>query len=636
MRVIVLLTFIFSLSSWGNNSELLWEKFFIEDKVKDKITQALTTTLTRSEFIVTTKIKLKRLPPPNFPENPVSSPLKLSDKNMMDQGDYIAFSKVGLEVPILEKYNRKQKFKDYFKTRHQFESNKNLFKLIKSATAKVILDSGLSEEKANIAKTLVQSIDLSIGPVEFELEFTSATMKVLKKKQDLNAVAAPKVETREEKIDRYIARFANGIGLFLSTLLFGILAFLLLRQYGKILRERKEGEAQQEQAQAIQMQQQEEKERQKQEQQAAAAAAAQGPHKDIHLQGGLKRFQSYYQSSQSASINMVKRWIEEGTEKSKPVLAYLAQNLENEVLLGMFDHITTNQRSKWKDIIEDCSDHEMDEHGDTLLNEAMVREITGGDIVSDSELLDLLIAITAQEGAKFIQENQDLSAPFLTCLSSQKASEIFNLIDINEAESLLTAGGQLNTSQIPWKKLRNALTQYCSIGGHNPFFEKVQAMLPSASIDREALLYKSLASKFPQETLINLGKNLFPASAINNLDDVTLKHFLLDYPMKEKIEMLLSLEDEKRTSYIELFAEKGSNARDMLDYEFKIIRSDKEKLAEIEQERDKHWNSFVTFIRENTGVEDIQDGLSIALNSYLKEFYQENENSNVVPLKKTG
>lgn len=101
-RILTLLFLLIVLPATAKNLE--WQKIELEDKVDFIYNKHLISQFKASDFIVKTKVQYNNPGMPKF-DDLNKDTIKVSDVAFDEsKGDYIAFSKVGLEVPIVGKY----------------------------------------------------------------------------------------------------------------------------------------------------------------------------------------------------------------------------------------------------------------------------------------------------------------------------------------------------------------------------------------------------------------------------------------------------------------------------------------------------------------------------------------------------
>lgn len=114
MYMVFLLLIVSSFGCASAQTALEWQKVSMEEKITNKIRSAVSKVLKSNQYIVETEVKINDPGPPNF-DDMQKVGLKVSDIDFDDsKGDYIAFSKIGLEVPVIEKYyaDHQQKLKE--------------------------------------------------------------------------------------------------------------------------------------------------------------------------------------------------------------------------------------------------------------------------------------------------------------------------------------------------------------------------------------------------------------------------------------------------------------------------------------------------------------------------------------------
>src|SRR5690606_37507823 len=76
-----------------------------------------------------------------------------------------------------------------------------------------------------------------------------------------------------------------------------------------------------------------------------------------------------------------------------------------------------------------------------------------------------------------------------------------------------------------------------------------------------------------------------------------LKTVLSSYPLEKKIKMLLSVDEETRSIFMDIFAPEGSKANDLVMIEFESYERDEREMEKIAENAPKHWHDFVLYTR---------------------------------------
>ena len=225
--VVATLFFISFLNVGLASPSLEWQKLRLEEKIMSEIDSSVSGLLERNQYFIDVNIDYSDPGMPNF-DDLEKTGLKVSDIDFdKSSGGYIAFSKVGLEVPVLEKYNQENQRK--LKELYRFNESYDLFKNIEAIGVSVFLSDSLDEALISKVKKVTNSLRLAYGDVT-----ASFTFEVLPLENKIPTVIKPKEGMSLKDILNFIARFGNAIGLILATLLFGIVTYLLMKKYWEL------------------------------------------------------------------------------------------------------------------------------------------------------------------------------------------------------------------------------------------------------------------------------------------------------------------------------------------------------------------------------------------------------------------
>ena len=155
--------FLISLTALAQ-TPLSWQKVELEDKILIKVKSNLGNVLETNQFLVEVEAKVNDPGMPNF-EDIVKKGSKVSDVKFDDsKGDYIAFSKVGLEIPVVEDFHKdnQQKLKEMYRYSEAFD----LFKNLEDVSINVYLSDLLKPGEVEIAKNVVNNLKFPLGEIK--------------------------------------------------------------------------------------------------------------------------------------------------------------------------------------------------------------------------------------------------------------------------------------------------------------------------------------------------------------------------------------------------------------------------------------------------------------------------------------
>ena len=128
-----------------------WQKVELQEKVARKVDLAVSSILDRKDFLVEVDISVLTPPTPNFDKRKTGGPRESDAEFEESSRDYIVFSELGLEAPVLGKAeNEKQQ---YLKDLWKFNKSNDIFSNLDSATIFLYIDKKINQETVDSVKT---------------------------------------------------------------------------------------------------------------------------------------------------------------------------------------------------------------------------------------------------------------------------------------------------------------------------------------------------------------------------------------------------------------------------------------------------------------------------------------------------
>jgi hypothetical protein len=570
------------------------------------------------------KVRLSNVDPKNIPE------------------DSILFSKLGLEAPLIDDFNdfqpdgkiilsygdATQKAKEKLtaekskqaKLKEKLNALKNkpkpsaveqiwkynqsidIFQNLKSVKIKVQLSKELVTSTRDTISDVLNGLTFNLGKIKpaLTIEYVDMTENFSK------GIKTSKLTD----ILGWLSRFSTALGLVMASLLIGVLAWVLFNRYEKL---------------------------QEMERNAAAAGSGAGDDEDdddddddsdldagmmgmgndLSERGlnGIERFKTFLLKNNVDAALLVKKWIKLGDKDEVNALRALVQQLENNELSKVFAILSQNERNSWKGFLDRTIDSDGLRKANLFISNQIVEEIIVPSAITDPEALDLLLRIKPENAAKFVQENPEEGKILMNVMNTKFVAKIIDYIDNSKVDGIINSSLEFNESSLEsmLDSFKSKLKNYQSVVSRTPFLERVIELIPIAAPSRENALYKALGKSGEQESLYDLAMDNFPAVLIVKLPSFFIKDLLQRYPMEQKIEMFLSVEEQIREQFIPIYAPAGSKANDMLELEFQKAENDLVFQKNIRSNREQIWKSFVDYsrktIKSNKAIKRDIDGI---------------------------
>ena len=619
MKLILALVFILISNLVLAQTNIQWQKVELEEKIQNKIRTNLRNILEPNQYFIEVEVLINEPGMPNF-DDLKKKGAKVSDIKFDDsKGDYIAFSKVGLEVPVVDDLfdDHQQKLKEMYRFQESFD----LFKNITDVKVNVFTSDLLTPEQVQFAKTVVDNLKFPVGDIKPKVNFSS--VKIEKKKEDLKDLSLPakKPEVEKEKpltmkdILDFVSRFGNAFGLILATVLFGVISFMLLKKWELINKPHQEAAKE------------EPKEEEKTEEETAAEIeSSEEKMYALSSEENFARFRHFSQTSPSEAIILLKGWINEANEQSLSAIKAVAQQLTDEELVTLFKGLNDTEREQWKEHLDEFMDGKSLAIANKFVCEEVVRTMIDPGKVNDLDVIDLVLNLSLDVACKFVVEKPENGKILMNLLNPQMISKILNRLNESDANNIMMKSMDFDFAEVTdnFLHFKVELKAYMELQKRKPFNSKILQMVADFNPLKEILLYSYLGKSGMYDEMTLVAKQFLPFACIPLLPKDLLKDIMQSYPMAKKVQVLAVCESDLKAILTNAFAVEGSSARQMLDLEFDNISGNASTLSKFQAQKDTILKEFVQFCRDFvlTNKEYEQD-ISVLVGEWVRTMQSE-------------
>jgi hypothetical protein len=624
VRILLALLLLHSaIAGAYTGNSLTWQKLALEEKVQRKFNATLGSVLKDNQYIVEVEVEAADPDGPNFGANDKKTGPRVSDLTMGEsRGDYIAFSKVGLEVPVLDKFLDEDRTK--LMNLYRFNESYDLFKNISGLAVTIYLSDKLPADLIEIAKKLVASTKLAVSGVKPQIKYQSIAMEWVDpeqlKKQADDARARRQAEIEQQKKEKegpkiwgkdwleWASRWGNAFGLVLAASIIAYIALSLFREW-KAFMEKYAA------MQAAKAEPQKDNGKDDAGNDGSPLAAAGKQEDDMAISHGFERFKQCLEQHPDDAVTIVRTWLNEGDDRALLALRSVAQQAAPEDLEKLMAGLSEAQRDKWKGLLgKHLEVPELNAANKHIFQE-VVKSFLVPSRIRDGELLNLIMELSPRATGEFLAKNPTQVGILMNILSPSVVGKILGEVDDQTADKWLVEGSQFDLvamgSHVP--PLKEALKAFKLASAPAPFAQRLMTMIPLATPAREGNLYRALARSGNPAMVLEVASKTFPSELVLELPRTFLKEVLQSYPVSKRVEILHSRPEDVRDTLLDVLAEAGTPARDLLDMELENIGRDPGRGATIEARAEEIWQDFVqnsrTVLSKNGSYAAIADQL---------------------------
>lgn len=610
MKLIVILLAISCMKLSSAESfmpSIEWQKASLKRDITHKIERRLDTVIENKRYFLDVKILASMPPMPDFsiPTEQPPEGIRFSNRTPdQSSGDYIVFSKFGLEIPTVSAMEPAPapKKSDY-EFKWKYNRSLDIFQNIEEIEIAVSLNQDYPEEFRVMLQAIIESVDLGVLDIEPIYTFNYINLSPLSEKSEeviAKADEATPVETKPDLIE-LISKFSNAIALILATLLLGIISFILLKKYEKI----KKDDRMSLQGALNSEEKREDEKKDKNDELAAGAGGSNNGKDEGHHIDGFERFTNYLESNPNEAIMIIRKWIKANRVECKKALYGLVKSLDTKSLSNIFDKIPSQFREDWKSIINEKEAYISDLNEiEAFVSNEIIQDIIVPSAIQDDDLLEIIVNMTDSNSAQFISDNPEMGAYYLQLLNTKQIGQIFNLLDQPQITKALKFMTKTSGEDIALhaQELKEAITPYSNIEVEDSAIKKIAELLPLSAISKDQPLYDSLRDAKAFGAVARLAKDHFPSFLIKNLSEQLTESLLSSYPIKKKAELFYILDEQTREHFYECLGEAGDTAKEMIQIELDNFESNEVASKDLEKRSTLIWEEFVGHSRKKISI----------------------------------
>ncbi len=598
------------LNSSGALTSLDWQKVNLEKLIRAKIDKTLSSIIKYSDYIVDVEIITTPARKPKFtPSEDNSSSEAVKKERAGIDGvrindilpdklpeDYVVFSKLGLEAPLIEDFNNFKKDdskKDgnadkgelpSFEQLWKFNKSLDIFNNLEQVRIQVKLSDNLQESTRAIVSEVLNGINFNLNQVKPEIRVNYIDLS-----EKLSVAGVFNQEALE-----LLQRFEVILAILLGSLILGTFAWILFNRWAQMSESKQESEMAAEMSGGGASA--------NDDKEAGQSTLEMGDTSDSEklLVNGVERFETFLKNQKNEAILMIKKWINSGTEDELLALRSIVQLLNNDDLIIIFNSLHQEERDKWKALLGNNLEEKQIIAANKFISSEIIRDILVPSEIDDVEAADLLLKLSPESAANFINDDPELGKIVLNSMSDGFVAKIFEKMNEQEIETAVQSSVTYQKESVSDYMLdfKGKLAQYQQTEKLLPFVNKLIGLIKVTKPNNEGPLFRSLATNLKDvKKLTQIALDCFPSSLVEKLPEDILKNLLIQYPMSKKVTLILSMEENRREHFVSLFAPVGSKALDVLELEIEKTQGDIRIMRDISDDPSMFWNEFVYYVR---------------------------------------
>lgn len=645
----VLLLQSLSFANLGTNSviPIEWQAIKLQENIEEKIKRSLLPIIKPEDYVIEVKIGIDN----ELAEDPSSKKItkniqkkkvKFSVAELPKDGDdFVVFNKIGLEAPIVGDEGTEIETSEVElaqKAMIEMNDRFNLFNFLTTIDINLTFDKGLNSKTKESIQKIVKGLSFNTKDIIPQINTQYIDIKSAKAGQEkvvangMGGGAGGKVG--EAYPASAFDRFKNldvMLGLVLGALLIALAMVFVARQGAKVEEEGNQTNENKNEDEVVAENRDENHEGENIKSDDDVLSEGEDMSIDLtktdpmtmKINEGLERFRKILTHHYNDMALLVKSWIKVSKGEEAQALKGLVQLLNDNELTEVFKCLNIDERASWKMCLNGELTKEELSKTFHFISTQIIQMMMVPSLIDDYEICDLLLALRAEDAAKYAEENVELGVIFANVLSAKTIGEMFKLLPIETSSEIIEKSTFFKKEDIVNKMpiLKKAMLEFKERRERPPFIKRIVDILPTAKPQLEKMLYSTMLRYLSFEDVRDVAVNVFPSDLLAVLPDAIYKTVLEKMPMENQVQYFVALSDEKREEDLNKFAAKGSKSREMLELELNAILKNDMLVARIRNEKkDTIEHEFLEHVRHYlAGATEAQKEISSVIDSWLSE-----------------
>lgn len=335
---------------------------------------------------------------------------------------------------------------------------------------------------------------------------------------------------------------------------------------------------------------------------------------------GLLRFQALAERDAAKAADLVRHWVALESEDALEALAYIGRYSNLDQLDKTLSFLEDAQKDQWRAAVQSDRD-------DTPAAERFLRSRAMDSVSNESQgskdLHALLFDLTSAECAEVASRSPRDGALLLNALPALQVSRMLSLLPSETVAELARQSMTLDPASMKAvandirrsvlaKRQQSALIKV-------PFAQKTPELVRELDFEREKALFDSLIEAQQWETVRKTARQVFPSQLMSRLPAELLKQTLVQLPVSERAELILSVPRDLQQTLLNAFGTTGK-LRELMDLQIAQMRADGHTVSRIEKQKSSYQRRLGSRVRQHLAASEAnRDAAELVIEAWLSE-----------------
>ncbi|MEO5666844.1 MAG: hypothetical protein ABIR96_02170 [Bdellovibrionota bacterium] len=596
-----------SFASFAADSEqgsVEWQRLKLERELEAKLRDSLSPVLLQNQYLVSVQIALSEVDASASKDAATPADASAAANSAAAMKSDLPLSKLGFWEPLLKDLENN----GGAKSASAGSGWADVFGRISQVDVKVILDTKVPEAKKTLVSDIINRGVTGLSRVKPVVDVSSGDL------------STPAREVARSTSD-WILEFKNGISLlfavFTGVLLFALLGFFIAKDFSSIFRkgiESVDG--------YINFQKENASKSGSNSDDVGGEEASVGTHaarghivqsvsptmmaasSDGHQdpsKDGFHKFHELYEKAPEIARGLVKKWINARGANDAKALFVLGQRASVDDLNDLFGSLPLELKQTCRKLISSPFGADAFAEGlDYMRRQVMEQYVSARPSLPESTLA-VIDSVTEKEFLEIAQGNAEMGAMLLSALPTAKVAGILNTMPTELFSTLSDKTGNIFEKNLA-SESSNIEATIRSVRERqvkrSAFLEKSAELIPSASPDKEVILYKMLIQAGDLDMVRDTALKSLPSSLVTQVPVDVVQRILTRMTGTDRAELIVSQPTERSTFLLNCLGQSGDKLRDLVDTEVQDVQGDTNRVEALREDAETLWSNLVLTLRQ--------------------------------------
>ena len=321
---------------------------------------------------------------------------------------------------------------------------------------------------------------------------------------------------------------------------------------------------------------------------------------------GFEKFHELYAKAPDVAQSLVKKWINARGTMDAKALVVLGQRASIDELNLLFGNLDSELKRTCKRLISIPFGPEAVKEGLDYMRSQVTEVYVSARPSMPEATLSLIDSLTDKEFIDIASGDLNMAAMILSASSTAKVSGLLNQIPTKLFEQVSQKTAEIFEKSISSEagSIETAIKETRSRQvKRSVFLEKSVELIPSASPEKEMILYKMLIKAGDEELVKDTALKTLPSSMVVFLPTEIVQRVLTRMLPSDRAELIAAQPDDRSTFLMSCLGQPGDKLRDLVESEVSDVRLDDARLSAVQEDSESLWynlvNTLRTFQRQN-------------------------------------